>query len=280
MLPVAMTASLTIAVLQREIRPLDPPGNLLAALDMLRTVAKQGVDLFVLTELWSTGVIAPDSDSATDLAEDIGGPTVEALSDFCRESKSHLLAGTLAIMQKGVLKNTALLLDPSGKIVLQYAKTQLFGPMGEDKTYTPGDHLSATDVNGIGVGVLICYDLRFPTLARRLAQAGCEIILVPALWPEARIEHWETLIKARAIENQVFVAGANGILNQDKEFCPGHSLIVGPNGEMLNSPEMRETAIVRKLNLLQLRELRRRISYIDEEREIKDVKWTHRSHAG
>jgi predicted amidohydrolase len=265
-----MTDAITVAILQREIIPHDPPGNLLGTLEMLKRVASQNVDLFVLSELWTTGLLSTDDGSAGDLVEGIEGPTVEALRDFCREAEAYLLAGSMALREKGRTLNASLLFDPSGDIALKYAKTQLFAPFEEDKVFSPGDSLAMTEILGVKVGTLICYDLRFPSLARRLARAGCEILLVPALWPDERIEHWEILLRARAVENQIFVVGANGVMNQDGIFFPGHSLIVGPDGGALNSPEMRETAIVRRLNLTDLRESRERIFYLDDEREVGD----------
>lgn len=271
-----MTDTLTIGLIQREITPHDPAGNLLATLEMLTKCAEQEVDLLVLTELWATGMIDPTDPSSLELAENVEGPTVDALRDFCRESGAYLLAGTLAVRERDRLTNTSLLIDPSGEIILKYSKIHLYRPMGEDAVYRPGERLCAAEVHGVGVGVIICYDLRFPWPTRRLALAGCEVVLVPAMWPEARIKHWEVLLRARAMENQVFMVGANGLLNQQGIFVPGHSMIVGPNGEALNSAEMRETAVVRKLDLRQLRKLRADLCFLDEEREPTDVEWSAR----
>jgi predicted amidohydrolase len=264
-----MTDSIIVAILQREIVPHDPPGNLMGALEMLGRVSSQGVDLFVLTELWTTGLLSIEDGSAADLVEGIEGPTIDALRDFCRGAGTCLLAGTIALREMGRTTNTSLLIDQSGEIALKYSKIQLFGPFEEDKVFCPGDTLAVAEVKGTKVGVLVCYDLRFPLLARKLARAGCEILLVPALWPDERIEHWEILLRARAIENQIFVVGANGVMNQDGIFFPGHSLIVGPDGNALNSPEMRETAIVRQLNLEDVRESRERTFYLEDEREVR-----------
>ncbi len=187
-----------------------------------------------------------------------------------------LLAGTIALKTKSGLKNTSLLIDTSGQVILEYSKVHMFRPMGEDLVFEPGDRLVAADVNGIGVGVIICYDLRFPALTRRLAKAGCEVILVPALWPELRINHWEALLRARAIENQVYMVGANGLGSQHGLFIPGHSMIVSPNGESLNSAEMRESAIVRKLDIAKLRQIRSEMCFLDDEVEIQDVHWPAR----
>jgi len=271
-----MADSLVTALIQREIIAHDPAGNLLSTLETMEKCAEQDIDLFVLSELWATGLIDPTEPSSLALAENIDGPTIESLSEFCRSKEVYVLAGTLALRIGNELANAAILIDRSGEIVLQYSKIHLFSAMGEDMIYTPGDRLFAAEVDGIGVGVVICYDLRFPSIMRKLARSGCEVIIVPAMWPEARINHWETLLRARAIENQVFMVGANGLGNQHGFFFPGHSMIVGPSGEALNTPEMRESVIVRKLDLAQLRKLRREICYLDEEKEPENVEWNVR----
>jgi len=272
-----MTAiTLTTGLIQREIVPHDPAGNLLSTIETMRRLAGEGVDVICLSELWLTGLIDPtEKDSASQIST-IDGPTLETLRDFCRTTEIHLLAGTIALKDKDGLRNTALIIDPSGEIVLNYSKIHMYGPMGENHVFISGDTLSAVEIKGVGVGVVICYDLRFPSLARSLARAGVEVILVPAFWPDARIYHWETLLRARAMENQVYMVGINGLCNQSGHYIPGHSLIVGPHGDALNQPEMRESVIVRKLDISKLRKLRSEICYLDDEVEINDVNW----HAG
>jgi len=267
---------LTVAVVQRRIIPSDPPGNLLATLDLLKACSEQKIDLFVLSELWTTGILDPTDPATGELVEEVSGPTVEALRSFCAERQCYILAGSIPVRKQKQIFNTSFLIDPSGNPILEYSKIQLFPPMREEAIFTPGETLSACEVNGVGVGVVICYDLRFPNLVRRLAHSGCEVILVPALWPQARIDHWEILLRARAVENQLYMIGANGIFSQNDMFFPGHSLIVGPAGEMLNSPEMREMVIVRKIDIDRVRQLRREICYIDAEKEIRNVIWKSR----
>ncbi|MFH1675736.1 MAG: nitrilase-related carbon-nitrogen hydrolase, partial [bacterium] len=121
-----MSDSINIGLIQREIIPQDPAGNLLATLEMMNACSGQGVDLFVLSEYWATGLINPVESETPDLIQDIDGPTVEALRDFCRESGSWICAGSLAIRRKNGITNTSLIIDPQGKIVLEYDKTQLF----------------------------------------------------------------------------------------------------------------------------------------------------------
>ncbi|MCX6646403.1 MAG: hypothetical protein NTY09_08610 [bacterium] len=277
-----MAKKIRIGLIQREITPHDPAGNLLATLEMLGRVADQEVDIFLLSELWSTGLVDPVDGSSGNLAETKDGPTIEALREFCIEHHTHILAGTLPLRENGRpanknrLTNTALMIDPSGEIILKYSKIHLFPPTGEGAVFESGDELAACEINGVGVGVLICYDLRFPGLCRRLAHAGCELILVPALWPEARIEAWELMLRARASENQIFIVGANGLMSQNGMFFPGHSMMVGPMGDAVNSPEMRESAIVRTLDIDRVREVRRTLCYLDDEHETPEVNWTSR----
>jgi omega-amidase len=271
-----MTDSINIGLIQREITPHDPPENLLSALEMLYKCAEQDVDLIVMTELWTTGLLDPDDRSASRLAERIDGPTVTSLREFCGETGTYLLAGSIALLEKDGIKNTSVLIDPDGEIILKYSKIHLFGSMHENLVFQPGDTVYAAQVKGVGIGVEICYDLRFPALTRAFAKAGCEVVLVPALWPEVRINQWEILLRARAIENQVYMVGANGIANQGELFFPGHSMIVGPTGDSLNTPEMRPSAIVRTLDLKKLRYIRSEVCYLDDEREINEVKWSNR----
>ncbi len=270
------TDKLTIGLIQREIVPGDPAGNLIGTLEILHRLADQEVELMVLSELWATGLIDPADPASIDLASTIDGPTVMALREFCSETGVFLLAGSIAIREKDDLKNMSLLIDPSGEIILSYSKVHLFSPMGEDNCYKAGDELFAVDIKGVGIGVQICYDLRFPGITRSLARSGVELVLVPSLWPEVRINQYETLLRARSIENQVYMAGVNGLLNQNGIFFPGHSLLTGPSGEALNSAEMRESTIVRKIDIAKLRKLRGEICYIDEETEINSVNWLNR----
>lgn len=268
-----MNDSLTIAVIQKEITPHDPPGNLLSALRLLNACLDRGIDLFVMSELWSTGLLDADDLSLQAMIETIDGPTISALADFCRQSNAFLLAGTIPLIQNGIIGNTSVLINPSGQVSLKYSKIHLFPEMSEDEIFAPGKKMAATEINGVKVGVLVCYDLRFPNLFRSLAKAGCEVILIPALWPETRIYQWETLLRARAIENQVYIVGANGVGNQWDYFFPGHSLIVGPEGEALNTPDMRESVIERKLDIKKLREIRSYNFHINREQNIDEVDW-------
>jgi omega-amidase len=128
--------------------------------------------------------------------------------------------------------NTAYLID-RGSLAGSYRKLHLFSLMGEDRSLDSGDSIMVANTSIGKIGAMICYDLRFPELARRLALEGADIIVVPGEWPKPREEHWRTLLKARAIENQLFVIAANccGVVGKLDFF--GQSLVIGPKGEIL-----------------------------------------------
>jgi predicted amidohydrolase len=143
-----------------------------------------------------------------------------------------VIVGSLPEAHGDKVFNTAYLLD-RGSVAGTYRKMHLFSLMGEDRSLDSGDSILVADTSVGRVGVMICYDLRFPELARRLAVEGAEIIVVPGEWPKPREDHWRTLLRARAIENQLFVIAANccGVVGKLDFF--GESLILGPKGEIL-----------------------------------------------
>jgi predicted amidohydrolase len=128
--------------------------------------------------------------------------------------------------------NTAYVAD-NGVLAGVYRKLHLFSLLGEDRAFDSGDRWLLADTSLGKVGVIICYDLRFPELSRRLALEGADVICVPAQWPKPRQEHWRTLLRARAIENQLFVVACNtcGLIGKLDFF--GMSMIIGPKGEVL-----------------------------------------------
>jgi predicted amidohydrolase len=128
--------------------------------------------------------------------------------------------------------NTVYVID-NGVLAGVYRKIHLFSLLGEDRAFSGGDSWLLADTSIGKVGVIICYDLRFPELSRRLAVEGAQVICVPAQWPKPRQEHWRTLLRARAIENQLFVVSCNacGIIGKLDFF--GMSMIIDPKGDVL-----------------------------------------------
>jgi predicted amidohydrolase len=178
-------------------------------------------------------------------ARPIPGPTTEPFSAVARERSCWVLAGSHAEASDDPARpyNTAVLFDRAGSLAARYRKLHLFdvavddGPADtESARVTPGDRAVVADVEGVGLGLSICYDLRFPELYRALALAGARVLAVPAVFT-ARTgrDHWEVLLRARAIENGAWVIAAAGCGNGGSGAIPawGHSMIVDPWGRIV-----------------------------------------------
>ncbi|WP_459808921.1 carbon-nitrogen family hydrolase [Halopiger thermotolerans] len=211
--------SLSIALAQIRIEAGRVEENVERALAAIERAAARGVDLVAFPELFNVGYFAFDRYAR--LSEPFEGETFTALRDAAAEHGVAVLAGsivedlaateTVPTPADEGLANTAALFDADGDLQLRYRKHHLFGyQSAESELLVPGERLETATIGGVTVGVTTCYDLRFPELYRRLIDEGAELVLVPSAWPYPRIEHWETLSRARAIENQCYVATING----------------------------------------------------------------------
>jgi predicted amidohydrolase len=161
---------------------------------------------------------------------------VAAIAAAAREIGAHVVAGTFIERgSEGRLHNTAVLLSPDGEIAHTYRKTHLFGfDRGEATLLTAGDDFDVCAAPGLAtVAITTCYDLRFPELYRHFVDQGVELVVVPTGWPAARLEHWQVLTRARAIENQVFFVGCNQVGAQEGVELAGHSMVIDPWGQVL-----------------------------------------------
>lgn len=188
-------------------------------------------DVVLLPELWNTGFYPKPISEYAD-GQDIWKKHMGRLA---AEYTVNIVAGSIAVARKNKIYNTCYVFDRTGANIAVYEKTHLFSPAGENKDFTPGRHLAFFDIDGISCGVIICYDLRFPELVRQIALQDISILFVTAAWPIERIQHWDTLLRARAIENQFFVAAANGISPQTGEamHLGGGSAVYDPWGSLL-----------------------------------------------
>jgi predicted amidohydrolase len=245
----------------------DVEANVDAALAAVRRAADLGVDLVVLPELFAyLGPVARVAEIAEPLP---GGPVAGALADVARERSIWLLGGSVHERAGDRIHNTAPLFDRNGELVATYRKIHLFDvdldgqpPFRESAVFTEGTELVTHDVEGIRVGLAICYDLRFPELFRGLMTLGTELIVLPAQFQQRTgVAHWEVLVRARAIEDQCFVAAAA----QWGDFGPseerrrsfGHSMIVGPWGDVLaEAPEQGDDVRVAEIDPAELRRVR------------------------
>lgn len=194
----------------------------------------RGADLVTLPELWPTGYFAFDAYRAA--AEPLHGETVAAAADWARALGAHVHLGSIVEQAAdGRLHNTAVLLDPGGRVTHIYRKVHLFGLGSEEPgLLTAGGSVSVTPDGPLGpTGATTCYDLRFPELWRALVDAGAEAVLVPAAWPAARLAHWRVLTTARAVEDQMVIVATSAVGVHGGEEACGHSRVVDPWGEVV-----------------------------------------------
>lgn len=245
----------------------DKSANLRAAAHWLGVAADQGARLAVLPELFNA--LGPAADIARQ-AEDIPGPTSQWLADQARAHGLWIVGGSIAERVPGDTRygNTSLLVGPDGRLLARYRKRHLFDIQlagqvcyAESRWVQPGTELAVTDTPAGPLGQAICYDLRFPELFRTLVAQGMEVLALPSAFTQATgRDHWHVLVRARAIENQVYVLAANqsGVHSADLTTF-GHSLIVDPWGQVLAELPEKPGMICADLSPERLRSIRQQL---------------------
>jgi predicted amidohydrolase len=237
-----------VHLVQHDIAWEDAASTRARVASLIATASPPPGGLVVLPEMFATGF---SMNTAATLDRD--GVTRGFCRDLARSSGCHVLAGLVERTPDGAgAHNVALLHAPGGSLVARYAKIHLFHT-AEAKHYAPGDAIAVADVAGVGVGISVCYDLRFPELYRVQASRGAEVMAVIANWPSPRNEHWVTLLRARAIENQCYVLGVNRVGRDPQATYVGRSLVVDPKGEIVADAGDREGVVSVSLDLPVLR---------------------------
>ena len=263
---------LSVALVQLDATD-DVATNIGAAVAMADEAAAGGARLVALPEYLQYR--GPD-DGFRASARPIPGPHTEPFAEVARRRKAWILVGSTAETSGDPLRpyNTSALIAPDGTIAALYRKVHLFdvavddGPVDtESARVTPGDRLVTADIDGATLGLTICYDLRFPELFRALALAGAQILTVPANFTERTgRDHWEVLLRARAIENGAFVLAPSQIGGPAGQPAFGRSMIVDPWGTVIaQAPDA--VAIVRaELDLDRVTAVRRQIPVLANRR--------------
>lgn len=219
---------LSVVALQLDIRWEDRPANRDRVADLLRGGVGPG-SLVVLPEMFDAGFTMRPEKSLDD-----DGTTELFLSTLAREHACYVLAGHGSRNASGRPVNQASIHAPSGERIHQYVKTYPFSLAQEDRAYAAGTGASVVDIAGMKLSTMICYDLRFPELFRDARKLGAEVFVVVANWPATRVEHWLTLARARAIENQAWVIAVNRTGTDPMPLTyPGRSVVVDPLGTIV-----------------------------------------------
>lgn len=196
---------------------------------MLTAAAIPKGSLVLLPEMFATGF----SMNVAKIREGHPPETEEFLARTAREFGVFMLGGVINTAADGRGRNEAVVFSPEGKEIVRYCKMQPFTAGGESKHYVAGEEVVTFVWQNFVVAPFICYDLRFPELFRAAIRRRAQLFTVIANWPVARIQHWITLLQARAIENQAYVAGVNRCGTDPKLSYNGRSLIIDPHGEIL-----------------------------------------------
>jgi predicted amidohydrolase len=252
----------------------DKAANLERAEALVAQAAAWGPDLVVLPEVWT--YLGPRK-RHVEVAEPIPGETSELLGRLASRYRFWLVGGSYLESVEGSDRfyNTSLAINPDGEVVARYRKLHLFDVEVDGKTYqesatiAPGGEPVVAQLGRATVGLSVCYDLRFPELYRRLSARGARVVTVPAAFTmETGKDHWEVLLRARAIENQVFVlAAAQCGPHPPANACYGNAMVVDPWGIVLARAGYRESVVVADLDFGELERVRKTLPALAHRRE-------------
>ena len=213
-------------------------GRVLAEIDR----ACEQADLVMLPELWSTAAF--DLECARDHAQPFDCELISRMSNIARKRGVWLHGGSFAeITDSGQHFNTSVLFAPDGSVAATYRKIHVFGYGGEAELMSPGDELVVVDTPLGPTGLATCYDLRFPEQFRALAARGAKAFLITSGWPTKRIEAWDVLVQARAIEDQAWVIACNQVGLQKGVELGGHSAVIDPIGSVVSRGGAEESVV-------------------------------------
>jgi predicted amidohydrolase len=244
----------TVGVAQFAVKLGDGPANLKKALGAVEKLAGKGVEMVVLPEMWPCGF-----DNRNLAAHAKATPqNLEAIAGAAARHKV-LVVGSMPEKGGRGIYNTAFVVDPNAGVIGKYRKIHLFPASSEPNFFEAGNRAVIVVTRYGRMGLMICFDLRFPELARALTLAGAQFIIVCAQWPKARAAHWDMLTCARAVENQVFVVAANRCGRDADLSFAGSSRIVSPWGEKLAHAGTREANIMARLDPASLSRIRKEL---------------------
>ncbi len=245
------------ACVQFDVRPGDVAANVAAMRAGVEEAVAGGARLCVLPELWATSFLST-------FEESLQADAAAAEAELCELSATHglVIVGSNVEPVGDQVFNTASVYQ-RGVCLGSYRKIHLFSPNVEHRLHAAGEAPLVVETEHGRLGVLICYDLRFPELARYYFHRGVELLAVPGQWPEVRAQHWRTLLRARAIENEMFVLGCNrtgqepSLKNGEPMAFPGDGRIVDPTGEVLAAGSGEAGAVIASIERRKARTVRR-----------------------
>jgi omega-amidase len=270
--PYAMINKLLTALIQMHVTG-NKAENLQKARDWIERCAGQGAGLVMLPEMFCCPY---DSTSFPRYAEPEGGPAWQALSDAARKAQVYLVGGSMPeVDSSGGIYNTCYLFDPGGRQVGKHRKMHLFDidvtngqRFRESDTLSPGNQITVVETNFGKLGVAICYDLRFPELARLMTLEGAKILAYPGAFNMTTgPAHWEILFRTRALDNQVYLLGCAPARDETAGYISyAHSLVVSPWGKIVAQLGAKEGCLLTGIDLEEVEQVRRELPLLQHRR--------------
>lgn len=239
---------------------------------LLASIPDGAADLIMLPEMWNGPY---EAKRFPDFAEPEGGPSWQFLSALAKERHVYLCGGSVAEREDDRVYNTAYVFDPDGRQIAKHRKMHLFDidvkggqRFFESDTLSPGNDVTVFSTPFCKMGLCICYDFRFPELARLMVDAGAKVILVPAAFNMTTgPAHWELLFRQRAIDNQVYTVGVAPARDPAASYQSwGHSIVCSPWGEVLMQADEKESVAITSLDLNRVDEIRRQLPLLSQRR--------------
>lgn len=257
-------AKFKLALVQLLVSPVKSE-NLNRASELIKQAAQQGAQVVALPECFNSPY---GTRFFPEYAEKIPGQSTQMLSEVAKECGIYLIGGSIPEEDSGKLYNTCTVFGPDGALLIKHRKIHLFDidvpgkiRFQESETLSPGDSLSVIDTPFCKIGVGICYDIRFAELAQLYTKKGCQLLVYPGAFNMTTgPAHWELLQRARALDNQVYVATASPARDDKASYVAwGHSTVVSPWGEVIVKAGADETIITADIDLQYLAEIRQQI---------------------
>ena len=225
---------------------------------------KEKPEVIVLPELWTTGYAF---NQIEDIALIEGKESADFLGKLSKQYGVWFVGGSVIASTSTGYVNRAQVINPNGELIVIYDKVHLFGLMNEDKYFVNGEKINIFNLNGITSSCVICYDIRFCELIRKIALSKVKLLFVSAEWPHPRLDHWRTLLIARAIENQMYVVACNRVGKSGKNIFFGHSMVINPWGEILGELiKEKEDFLIIDIDLSIVEEVRNKIPVFNDRR--------------
>ncbi len=268
-----MVQKIKLALLQMEVVD-DKSANIKKAKKMISSASKEGAELIILPEMFNCPY---DNSRFRDYAENPSkSPTLDAMAEISRDKQIHLVAGSIPELSQGNIYNTSFFFNAKGAILGFHRKMHLFDIdvpgkifFKESDTLTAGEKITVIESDLGKVGIGICYDIRFPELSRLMALKGADILVYPGAFNlTTGPAHWKTLLRSRAMDNQIFIAAASPARNENASYVAyGHSLICNPWGEVIKEAGSGEEIIYSTINLEDISKIRKELPVLSNRRD-------------